>query len=135
MGGAKVPAGVRRGVSICDGAHRSLSAGPQPGAGTLVPFRLSAASALAAGNSCPLMSSGVFRSLVPESVKQEVVWEPVQHGAVRSSSERGHAEAAAAPQVEPGRPRHTGGTQTLRGDDSALRSMTSSLYFSSTTAS
>lgn len=136
VGGAEVPAGVGRGVSICDGAHRSLSAGPQPGAGThLVPFRPSAASALAAGDSCPLMSPGVFRSLVPQSVQQEVVWEPVQHGAVRPSSERRHGEAAAAPQVEPGRPRHTGGTQTLRGDDSALRSLTSSLYVSSTTAS
>ena len=130
VGGAKVPAGVRRGVSICDGAHRSLSAGSQPGAGThLLPFTLSAASALVAGSSCPLMSPGLFRSLVPQSVQQEVVWEPVQHGAVRPSSERGHGEAAAAPQVEPCRPRHTGRTQTLRGDDSVLRLMTSSLYF------
>ncbi len=64
--------------------------------------------------------SGVFCGLVPQPVQQEVVWEPVQHSAVRPSCEPGRSEAAAALQVDQSRYPHTGRTQILRGDAETL---------------
>lgn len=52
--------------------------------------------------------SGVLHCPAPQPVQQEVVREPVEHGALRASREPGRRKTAAALQVEESRPDHAG---------------------------